>query len=65
MALSCFSILVILGAGEIFHGLLCQLAGLTLTPRDHILSGLIIVWLGLAIDIGRHLHRWPGRRRDV
>jgi hypothetical protein len=50
MTLSCLTILGILGAGEVAHGLFCLVAGMTLTPRDLILSGLIM--LGLAIGIG-------------
>jgi hypothetical protein len=60
MTLSCLTILAILGAGEMAHGLLCLVAGMSLTPRDHIVSGLCM--LGLAVAIGGVCGR-PGRRR--
>jgi hypothetical protein len=43
MTFSCLTILGILGAGELAQGLLCLLAGLTRTPRDHVLSGLSLL----------------------
>jgi hypothetical protein len=62
MTLSCLTILGIFGAGELAQGLLCLLAGLTRTPRDHVLSGLSLVVFAMSIG---GLRGYLGRKRDA